>query len=405
MVPVPHILRGISNVRITRIFASASSEHVLFLSEDGEVYVYGKNTAGQCGIDTKTDRFLSEPRKLDRIRDFVPPLAEGETITIGAAGGDHSLLVTTNAVAQSTLFRRVDYFDAHDRIVSVSAGISFSVLATAKGQVYTMGSHAHAQLGLGEFGWVHKGAGTVVYKTCTIPTYIPSLTHIVQVACGQAHSVALDKEGYVYTWGEGSFGRLGCGTQRNQPIPVKVQQFAQLPKQDRHGAFWAAGRVRRMGDGGPGQAFSIFKPLAPLEDVQCIEASVGQDVFQCLAAEREKDNAQHLYSWGEGVSHGELGLVKRPPPMPCVSKAMDGISIRHVQSGRFLSLFLVEPNQRYADLPRIPQHVVSSDVCLVCHQGGAEDASTLLECDRCENPFHLSCLQPPLESIPEARSV
>ncbi|WFD04909.1 hypothetical protein MVES1_000234 [Malassezia vespertilionis] len=355
MVPVPHILRGISNVRITRIFASASSEHVLFLSEDGEVYVYGKNTAGQCGIDTKTDRFLSEPRKLDRIRDFVPPLAEGETITIGAAGGDHSLLVTTNGTL----------------IVSVSAGISFSVLATAKGQV----------------------------------------------ACGQAHSVALDKEGYVYTWGEGSFGRLGCGTQRNQPIPVKVQQFAQLPKQDRvrtvyagsastvcidqHGAFWAAGRVRRMGDGGPGQAFSIFKPLAPLEDVQCIEASVGQDVFQCLAAEREKDNAQHLYSWGEGVSHGELGLVKRPPPMPCVSKAMDGISIRHVQSGRFLSLFLVEPNQRYADLPRIPQHVVSSDVCLVCHQGGAEDASTLLECDRCENPFHLSCLQPPLESIPE----
>lgn len=42
-----------------------------------------------------------------------------------------------------------------------------------------------------------------------------------------AYLPRLDRDGYLYTWGENRFGRLGCGTQCDQLAPVRVAQFAQ----------------------------------------------------------------------------------------------------------------------------------------------------------------------------------
>ena len=38
--------------------------------------------------------------------------------------------------------------------------------------------------------------------------------------------------------------------------------------------------------------------------------------------------------------------------------------------------------------------------CALCSQEGADDAS-MLECDVCLRGFHLGCLTPPLEEVPE----
>ena len=38
--------------------------------------------------------------------------------------------------------------------------------------------------------------------------------------------------------------------------------------------------------------------------------------------------------------------------------------------------------------------------CVLCSQEGGEDAS-MLECDACLRGFHLACLDPPLEEVPE----
>ena len=48
--------------------------------------------------------------------------------------------------------------------------------------------------------------------------------------------------------------------------------------------------------------------------------------------------------------------------------------------------------------PTVPE---SSSVCMVCRQSNEDDDATLLECDRCENPYHLSCLSPPLDEVPQ----
>ena len=68
-----------------------------------------------------------------------------------------------------------------------------------------------------------------------VPKKIDSLHGhvIIQLACGDSHSMALTKEGYVYAWGEATLGQLGLDDIRDlpkntehkpyQPYPTRVQ--------------------------------------------------------------------------------------------------------------------------------------------------------------------------------------
>ena len=49
---------------------------------------------------------------------------------------------------------------------------------------------------------------------------------IDQVACGFNHTVALSKQGEVYTWGQGKQGALGHGDFEQQNVPKKVESLS-----------------------------------------------------------------------------------------------------------------------------------------------------------------------------------
>ena len=48
---------------------------------------------------------------------------------------------------------------------------------------------------------------------------------IVDVSWGRNHTVALSKEGTVFTWGEGQFGALGVDSRENTCVPIIIQYF------------------------------------------------------------------------------------------------------------------------------------------------------------------------------------
>ena len=41
--------------------------------------------------------------------------------------------------------------------------------------------------------------------------FIPKKVHIIKIACGCYHSIALSENGNVYTFGRGNHGQLGHG--------------------------------------------------------------------------------------------------------------------------------------------------------------------------------------------------
>lgn len=54
---------------------------------------------------------------------------------------------------------------------------------------------------------------THLYSTQEAPTLIGSLSgkNVVYLAAGAKHSAAVTEDGLLFTWGKGSYGRLGHG--------------------------------------------------------------------------------------------------------------------------------------------------------------------------------------------------
>ena len=46
---------------------------------------------------------------------------------------------------------------------------------------------------------------------------------IVQIACGDNHSVVLTVDGRVFSWGRGKYGQLGLGNFENSLLPTEVE--------------------------------------------------------------------------------------------------------------------------------------------------------------------------------------
>ena len=118
---------------------------------------------------------------------------------------------------------------------------------------------------------------------------------ISQIACGSAHTLALDTEGTVWTWGEGEFGRLGNGV-GSRAVPTKVE----LPDDS----------VRCVQVRIPSHASMVLPlPLPPPRDAA---SSLAVLVLQVAAG---KDHSFALDStgvaWGFGKNgHGQLGLLE-----------------------------------------------------------------------------------------------
>ena len=102
--------------------------------------------------------------------------------------------------------------------VMVAAGLNYSLALTAEGNVYAWGTNSRGQTGIGE---------DVTRESVQDPTFVKgpmvaegqpadpntdangNLCHIVAIAAGANHALALAADGTVYAWGEATFGQLG----------------------------------------------------------------------------------------------------------------------------------------------------------------------------------------------------
>lgn len=98
-----------------------------------------------------------------------------------------------------------------EKVKQIAGGLEHAVLLTNKGRVFTLASASDSfpnrgQLGVPGLTWITRpeGAFDQPHELKTLSGF-----NITQVACGDHHSLALDKEGRVFSWGDNANGQLG----------------------------------------------------------------------------------------------------------------------------------------------------------------------------------------------------
>ena len=99
-------------------------------------------------------------------------------------------------------------------VAKVACGQAHSLALTKDGDVFAWGRGHEGQLGVNK-----------LVEVLPTPKYVPAFQgkQITRIACGQRHSLALDSLGQVYSWGEGRCGQLGRGKQRECRTPSLVE--------------------------------------------------------------------------------------------------------------------------------------------------------------------------------------
>ncbi|XP_040970659.1 protein RCC2 isoform X2 [Gossypium hirsutum] len=261
----PTRLRPLVGVDIRFVASGCLSCHCVALDVEGRCYTWGRNEKGQLGhgdtIQRDRPTIVSELSKYKIIKagsgrnHTVVVTEDGNSLAFG--WNKHGQLgsgSTRNEIESSPVRCLVS------QVTNTACGADFTVwLSSVEGSsILTAGLPQYGQLGHGTDNEYNSKDSSVklVYEPQPRPRAIATLSGetIVKVACGTNHTVAVDKNGYVYTWGFGGYGRLGHREQKDEWAPRRVDVFQKhnvLPPN----AVVSAGSVNSACTAGGGQLY------------------------------------------------------------------------------------------------------------------------------------------------------
>ncbi|KAH9159076.1 hypothetical protein LEN26_002534 [Aphanomyces euteiches] len=294
---------------------------------------HGKLGHGTCNHPACADSKCTEnkiiPTMLESTRDLmfkkidslsthsVAVSVHGELYTWG--NGEKYRLGHGDATKEYTP-RFVEAFRSKPRVKDVACGLGHTIVLLVSGEVYAWGNGGNGRLGLGDM------ADQTAPMKVPFPDEIDrdrDNASIVAVFCGASHSLAINQQGRLYTWGKNNQGQCGHGHTNDQLTPAEVLYFDEMEMHvltvaggwehtlicTTNGKAYACGcgykDSRRAGlppvlGLGSNDTERRLKPtLIPLLD-DCTAVACGWD--HSLALTRDGS----AYSWGSG-SNGKLG--------------------------------------------------------------------------------------------------
>ena len=201
-------------LRVTAI--AAGGEHSLALTEDGTVWVWGavpapvSRIAGVVSIAAAYDHDLAlraDGTVWEWGNALKPFQVEGLSGVVAvAAGSVHSLLALKSdgtiwargynwrgILGDGTTEPRLTPVQVYGLtgVVAIAAGAAHCLALKSDGTVWAWGSNQYGQL----------GDGTLETSVPSVPARVSGLTGVTAIAAGYAHSLALKRDGTVWTWG------------------------------------------------------------------------------------------------------------------------------------------------------------------------------------------------------------
>lgn len=209
---------------------SCGAEHCLAITSGGQVLTWGNGLAGCLGHGDRTSRLT--PTTVDGLRSVCATVAE--------CGAYHSAVVTLDGglwtwgrgdagqlgLASARLERdSVGCFSSSPAPVTYFSKRGLKVKAVACGEAHTLALDRYGIVyacGWNEDGQTGQSASVSATK-CSLSVAFNTET-VIKVSAGALHSCVLTDSGRIYVWGCGTQGQLGLGPHTlSTSIPTQVR--------------------------------------------------------------------------------------------------------------------------------------------------------------------------------------
>ena len=190
---------------------SCGEGFTICLSEDGELYSFGENRYGQLGHEDM--EYYNYPKKIEKI----------EKVEFVECGNHFVICKKENGNIYGWGYNEYNQLSTCDcdtfpyricnwpkNIVDIKCGDNHTLVLTSNQTVYACGSNHVGQLGI-----ISK------FQQEQILRKIDTLSEIVRISCGYNHSMCIDAYDNLYIFGHNYRGQLGLGDTDNRNIPIK----------------------------------------------------------------------------------------------------------------------------------------------------------------------------------------
>lgn len=169
------------NLGLKRIVRLYSGSYHNLIDNKGQVWVFGLNNMGQCGLETSKQA-------------IIPPE------------------------------RHLFFYKFGQKVEEFAAGEHHTIARMQNGQVFSFGRSDYGQLGLGNKFLPTKGSKARILT----PTNITNLSSIKSIGSGDHFSMAINAQNKIYAWGFGEYYVLGNRKEKDVTSPFKMPDLIEL---------------------------------------------------------------------------------------------------------------------------------------------------------------------------------
>eukprot|EP00798_Chlamydomonas_sp_ICE-L_P032848 gene32848-biopygen6891 len=202
--------KPLTNTESAYLFTGAAQDHSAYV-RNGEMFVYGRNDYGQLGLG-HTSNTITVPTKVPGINNAaLVACGKGFTLCVRTDGTAISTGLNDNGqlgIGSTVTTSNFSIVAGVSNAIAVAACYTHSMYLTSNGVVVSAGSDANGQLGRG------ASSANVVINSNIVPMLMPDGSNVParSISAGGYHSAVLLNNGSAYLCGKNDQGQCGAST-------------------------------------------------------------------------------------------------------------------------------------------------------------------------------------------------